>query len=227
MKSILILATALLTSSVAFCGDTLTSKINKATVFLSGAQVFRQTNSVTIKKGVNEMIIQDVSPYINQQQLQATAIGNFLILDVQMQTEYVPPKNYASSILPEKTQIEITQLEDSVLYLTFELERINEKLNNLASEKMMIQQSQLIKSGGLSDTLPEFKEIVKYYRVQLDDINELIVSWKKKQHKTQLRDQKHKARLQELRNYAHNTNQPNEPAKTRYHVVVNNCLDSP
>ncbi len=137
-----------------------------------------------------------------------------------MQTEYVPPKNYQSVIVPAKTQKEITRLEDSVLFLTFELERINEKLNNLASEKSMIKQSQLIKSGGLSDTLPEFKEIVKFYRAQLDDINELIVSWKKRQHKTSIRDKKHKERLQELRNYANNTQQPNVPAKTRYHVVV-------
>jgi uncharacterized protein (TIGR02231 family) len=225
MKTLLILATALLTSSVAYCGDTLTSKINKATVFLSGAQVFRQTSSVPIKKGVNEMVIKDVSPYVTQQQLQATAVGNFLILDVQLQTEYVPPKNYTPNILPEKTQKEITRLEDSILFLTFELERINEKLNNLSSEKNMIKQSQLIKAGGLSDTLPEFKEIVKYYRSQLDDINELIVSWKKRQHKASIRDQKHKARLQELRNYANNTQQPNVPAQTRYHIVVTTYSD--
>ncbi len=220
MKSLLILATALMTSSVAFCGDTLTSKINKATVFLSGAQVFRQTNSVPIKKGVNELVIKDVSPYVTQDQLQATAVGNFLILDVQMQTEYVPPKNHAPSILPEKTQKEITRLEDSILFLTFELERINEKLNNLSSEKSMIKQSQLIKAGGLSDTLPEFREIVKYYRSQLDDINELIVSWKKRQHKASIRDKKHKARLRELRKYANDTKQLNQPAKNRYHIVV-------
>lgn len=225
MKAILILITLLFSTSFAFCGDTLTSKIDKATVFLSGAQVFRKTNSVSIKKGVNEVVIQDVSPYVNQQQLQATAVGNFLILDVQLQTQYVPPTNYEGIVLPEKIQTEMNRLEDSVLYLTFELERINEKLNNLASEKSMIMQSQLVKSGGTSDTLPEFKEIVSYYREKLDDINELIVAWKKIKHKTGVRDLKHKARLQELRTYAQQTKQPNEPAKTRYHVVVTTYSD--
>ena len=225
MKSILILATALLTSSSAFCGDTLSSNINKATVFLSGAQVFRQTNSIPIKKGVNEMVIEDVSPYVTQDQLQETAVGNFLILDVQMQTQYIPPTNFQAVIVPEKTQKEITRLEDSILFLTFELERINEKLNNLASEKNMIMQSQLIKAGGLSDTLPEFKEIVSFYRAKLDDINELIVTWKKAKHKAANRDAKHKIRLQELRNYAQNTQQPNEPAKTKYHIIVTTYAD--
>ncbi len=225
MKSILILATALLTSQFAFCGDTLSSNIHKATVFLSGAQVFRQTGTVPIKKGVNEVIIKDVSPYITQQQLQATAVGNFLILDVQLQTEYVAPTNYQIIILPEKIQKEINQLEDTLLFLTFELERITEKLNNLAGEKNMILQSQLVKAGGMSDTLPEFKEIVSYYRVKLDDINELIVAWKKKKHLATMRDTKHKVRMQELRNYTQNTKQPNEPAKTRYHIVVTTYSD--
>ena len=225
MKSILILITALLVSSYAFCGDTLSSKIDKATVFLSGAQVFRQTDIITIKKGVNEVILKDVSPYITQQQLQATAIGNFLILDVQLQKQYVPPTSYQSAILPEKTQKEITLLEDSILFLTFELERINEKLNNLANEKNMIMQSQLIKGGGTSDTLPEFKEVVTFYRAKLDDINELIVAWKKKKHKAEIRDTNHKTRLQELRNYAQNTKQPDQPAKTRYHIVVTTYSD--
>ena len=225
MKSILILATALLTSSFGFCGDTLSSKINKATVFLSGAQVFRQSSTVPVKKGVNEVVIKDVSPYVTQQQLQATAVGNFLILDVQLQTQYVPPTNFEAVIVPERTQKEISKLEDSILFLTFELERINEKLNNLASEKSMIMQSQLIKSGGTSDTLPEFKEIVTFYRAKLDDINELIVEWKKKKHIAGIRDTKHKIRLQELRTYVQKTKQPNEPAKTRYHIVVTTYAD--
>ncbi len=171
------------------------------------------------------MVIKDVSPYVTQQQLQATAVGNFLILDVQLQTQYVPPTNFESVIIPAKTQKEITRLEDSTLFLTFEIERINEKLNNLASEKTMIMQSQLIKSGGTSDTLPEFKEIVTFYRAKLDDINELIVAWKKKKHKAGIRDAKHKVRLQELRTYAQKTKQPNEPAKTRYHIVVTTYSD--
>ena len=86
MKTLVIVTMILFTSLSSFAIDTLSSDITKATVFLSGAQVFRKTKTVTIKKGVNELILKDVSPYLNQQQLQATAEGNFLILDVQYQT---------------------------------------------------------------------------------------------------------------------------------------------
>lgn len=225
MKAILILASLLLFSNNAFCGDTLSSNISKATVFLSGAQVFRQTNTVSIKKGVNEMIIKDVSPYISQQQLQATAVGSFLILDVQLRTEYVAPSGFQATIVPEKIQKELASLSDSLLFLSFDLERINAKLDNLNGEKAMILQNQLIASGGTSDTLPEFKDIVTFYRTKLDDINELILKWKKQKHYAQAREAKHRARQAELYAYTQNTNQPTQAATTRYHVVVTTYSD--
>ena len=65
MKSILIILSVTLSCNFSIATDTLVSTISKATVFLSGAQVFRSTPAVAIKKGVNEMIIKDVSPNLN------------------------------------------------------------------------------------------------------------------------------------------------------------------
>lgn len=227
MKSILILTTTLILNTICFAADTLSSDISKATVFLSGAQVFRQTKSIPIKKGVNEVIIKDVSPYLNQQQIQASAkSGNFLILDVQYQTEYIAPLNAAPTIVPEKIQKEINWINDSLLFISFERERIKSKLNNLEEEKRMVTQNQLIKSGGISDTLPEFREIVEFYRVKLDEINELIHLWKKKEYYVGARESKHQIRLNELNNYSRNVGQPISPARTRYHILVTTYSDA-
>jgi uncharacterized protein (TIGR02231 family) len=225
MKTITTLIAVLMIQSIAFCGDTLHSTITKATVFLSGAQVFRQTNLVSIKKGVNEMIIKDVSPYLNQQQIQATAKGSFLILDVQYMTEYVAPSTIAARIIPEKVQREIDQLNDTLLFITFEKERIAAKLANLNDEKVMVTQNQLIKGGGTSDTLPELRDVVSYYRAKLDDINELIHKWKKISYRVDLRDKKHRTRLSELKNYATAVGEPVAAAKTRYHILVTTYSD--
>lgn len=227
MKSILILTTTLILNTICFAADTLSSDISKATVFLSGAQVFRQTKSIPIKKGVNEVIIKDVSPYLNQQQIQASAkSGNFLILDVQYQTEYIAPLNAAPTIVPEKIQKEINWINDSLLFISFERERIKSKLNNLEEEKRMVTQNQLIKSGGISDTLPEFREIVEFYRVKLDEINELIHLWKKKEYYVGARESKHQIRLNELNNYSRNVGQPISPARTRHHILVTTYSDA-
>lgn len=225
MKVSVLVITALFVGSYTFAADTLSTNIKKATVFLSGAQVFRESNNVNIKKGVNEVIIKDVSPNLNPTNIQATAAGDFLILDVQFQTEYVPPTNNEPTVVPERTQREINWLNDSILFLGFERERVNAKLQNLNEEKRMITQNQLIKSGGISDTLPEFKEVVAFYREKLDEINELIYIWKKKQHYATARDTKFRARLTELQEYVRNTKQPYRAAETRYHILVTTYSD--
>lgn len=209
----------------AFSADSLKTTITKATVFLSGAQVFRQSKTITVKKGVNEFIVKDVSPYLIQQQIQATAKGSFLILDVQYQTEYVAPPAIEPTIVPVKIQKEINRLNDTLLFISFENERIKSKLENLNNEKTMVKQNQLIKGGGISDTLPELKSVVEYYRVKLDDINELLHTWKKKQHIVALRQEKHQTRLNELNNYSANIFQPTTAAKTRYHILVTTYSD--
>ncbi len=178
-----------------------------------------------MKKGVNEFIIKDVSPYLTQGQIQATSKGSFLILDVQYQTEYVAPPAIQPTIIPEKIQKEINILNDSLLFISFEVERITAKLANLNDEKRMVKQNQLIKAGGISDTLPELKSVVEYYRVKLDDINELIHKWKKRQYIVSLREKKHRTRLSELNNYASNIKQPVQPAQTRHHILVTTYSD--
>ncbi|MFZ9028327.1 MAG: DUF4139 domain-containing protein [Crocinitomicaceae bacterium] len=225
MKTIILLVFTMLTAT-SFATDSLQTTVSKATVFLSGAQVFRESKSFSVKKGVNEVVITDVSPYLNQNQIQATAKGNFLILDIQYQTEYIPPTGVIPAVIPQKIQKEIDWLNDTILFIGFEKERISEKLKNLNEEKRMVTQSQLIKSGGISDTLPEFKEIVEFYRVKLDEINELIHVWKKKQHLITVRDNKYRTRLNELNNYAHNTGQPARPAVNRNHIVVTTYADA-
>lgn len=220
MKVIILTFAIIALQFSAFSIDTLSTNIKKATVFLSGAQVFRETKTINIKKGVNELIIKDVSPYLNPQQLQATAKGQFMILDVQFISEYVVPPSNPVTVVPEKVQREINALNDTILFISFEKERVQSKLNNLIEERNMVMQNQLMKGGGISDTLPEFKEVVKFYRLKLDDINELILKWKKKQYYVNARGSKHQARLNELNLFVQNSAQPQAFPTTRYHIQV-------
>jgi len=63
-KQLIILTLGML---VAFPGwsKTVTSRISSVTVYLNGAQVYRKAKT-TLKKGTNEIIIDDVSPYMNE-----------------------------------------------------------------------------------------------------------------------------------------------------------------
>ena len=91
MKKIITGICCLIAFTNTYSIDTLKSKVSDVTVFLSGAQVFRTSSNTYIKKGISEFIIKDVSPQVNQNQIQASSNGKFLILDVQYKTEFVEP----------------------------------------------------------------------------------------------------------------------------------------
>ena len=81
MKTISFLSMLLFSTNLMGCRHFVYTEIKKQRSSY-GAQVFRQSKLINIKKGVNEVIIKDVSPYLNKQHIQATAIGNgFMILD--------------------------------------------------------------------------------------------------------------------------------------------------
>ena len=220
MKKGCLLIATLAIFSQSFAADTLSSKIKQATVFLSGAQVFRETKAISIRKGVNEVIIKDVSPYLNPHNIQATAKGRFLILDVQHKVEYIMPPEQKPQIIPEKVQKEINRLNDSLLFIGFEREEVTAKLQTLNEEKNMIIQNKLIKNGGVSDTLPELKNVVSFYREKLGEINEMTHKLKKQQHFIITRETKHRTRLNELNNFNRKTAQPTPTRRERHHILV-------
>ncbi len=203
-----------------FALDTLSSKISDVTVFLRGAQVFRKTNSIYLKKGITEYVIKDVSPQLNQKQIQATAKGNFMILDVKHQTEYIEPKKVKPQVVPQRIQNEITAIQDSMIFIKFEKEEITSQLKTLNNEKNMLLNNKLMKGGGRSDSLAVLKEAIVFYRKKLNEINGLIHVQKRKQHFLLARESKTKTRLSELQQFNRNVGQPQKPARTRHHVVV-------
>ena len=200
--------------------DTLSSKIKQATVFLRGAQIYRETKTINIKKGISEMIIKDVSPQLDPAQLQATALGNFLILDVQRILEYVVPSANKPVVIPKKVQKEIKALQDTMLFINFEKEQINSRLTALTGEKNMILKNRLMQGGGKSDSLPVLIDAMKFYRKKLNEINRLIHKVKRSQHYLTRREAKHSLRLNELRQFNYKVAKPRQVPTTRHHIKV-------
>jgi NhaP-type Na+/H+ or K+/H+ antiporter len=58
------------------------TKIEKATVFLNGAQINR-TGKVLVNPGASEIIFSGISPYINPQSIQVKCEANFTVLSVK------------------------------------------------------------------------------------------------------------------------------------------------
>ena len=80
MKSLIILFTLLSVNTFATEVLEVKSKIKNVIVYQQGAQI-NQNGDYSVKKGVTELKIRGVSPYIDPSTLQINATGNIVILD--------------------------------------------------------------------------------------------------------------------------------------------------
>lgn len=196
---------------------TISSSIHSVTVYINGAQIYRKAKT-TLKKGTNEIIIDDVSPYLNTKSIQASCSGSPLILNVKHQIEYNDPV-IVSEPLPEKIQKEISTMEDSLFFQDLSLQKIMNEIRNLEQEKNIITNNKTIRGEGKSDSLPVFMLAVEFYHDKLNVIEKQLLDLKIKQYKLSQKYSNTESKLSELRNYSfHKTIPP--VVKQQVHQIV-------
>jgi uncharacterized protein (TIGR02231 family) len=197
----------------------ITSKVKSATVFLKGAQVFRQGRT-SLKPGTNKIIFDDVSPFLNPKSIQASASNGVLILDVKHTIFYKEPKAQKPQIIPERIQKEINGLNDSILIKQYELNMITTLKNNFLNEKKLIINNKVMRGEGRNDSLEVLIKAVNFYRERLGEIEAKLFKVKVKEHKLSNNFNKMKERLAELKRYNHNVAQPVVSKRKIHRVVV-------
>lgn len=201
------------------------SKIEKATVFLDGAQVFR-TGTFSISQGVTKLVFDGVSPQIVSSSIQVNGTGNFTILDVKYFIQYPEPD--APLVMPAKIIQDIRLLEDSIEMMNFDLEGLNLQKQVLDAEKNMLANHKIMRGEGHSDTMPVLREALEYFRQRMFNINSELMKNKLAATKTTKTITKMRERLQKLNNYNAHHGKPNDPAKQPSHQVhVTVSADAP
>jgi len=221
MKNLIIIIT-LLISPALFAVENekiIESKVKSATVFLKGAQVFRQGRT-SLKPGTNKIIFNDVSPFLNPKSIQASASHGALILDVKHTVFYNEPKAQKPQVIPERIQKEINRLSDSILIKQYELNMVTTLKNNFLSEKKLIAENKVMRGEGRNDSLEVLIKAVNFYRERLGEIELKLFDIKVKEHKLSNNFNKMKDRLAELKRYNHNVSQPVIEKRKIHRVVV-------
>lgn len=77
----------LLITIPSIAANTFKAKVEKATVYLNGAQLF-SSHDVSLLQGVNEIIFEGVSPLLQAPSLQASGKGSFTIMEVRFDAIY-------------------------------------------------------------------------------------------------------------------------------------------
>ena len=148
--------------------NTFKAKVEKATVYLNGAQLF-SSHDVVLAQGVNDIIFEGVSPLLQAPSLQASGKGSFTIMEVKFDAIY---PEVAAVVKPSTKKLKALQLVgDSIMEIQLQLDEITDKMAALQTEKNILLGNRLIKGETKRDTLNLFKDAMDYLRTRLNNLN--------------------------------------------------------
>jgi uncharacterized protein (TIGR02231 family) len=136
------------------------SDIKEVTVFMSGAQVSR-TGSIYLNPGTTEIVFEDLSPYVVATSIQASGKGDFTILSVVHQMDYM--KNSIKS----KEQL---ALEDSVEKHQDQLEYFTGLATVYTQEAAMIIANQSLGGANVGVKVQDLKDAADFFLTRLSEI---------------------------------------------------------
>lgn len=189
---------------------TVTAPIEKATVFLTGAQLYHSTN-VSLPKGQSEIIIEGLSSSLDPNSVQGGGKGDFTILDIQYRLFY--PEPIANPVILTETDKKIKAISDSIVELDFDLRTFYNRREVLNVQKQMMLNNTLYK-GNSSDSLALIQQTVEYYDKKLNEIYVELLQVEKKEYQLNLKKSLMQSRIYELQNYRNqqaSMQQPNNP----------------
>lgn len=144
---------------------TVTPKLQKVTVYIQGAHLYYNEN-ISLQPGNNEIIFENISPYLVETSLQASSKGA-VVMDIKHNLKY-------------KERVEVTRkydkmienVSDSLEEIGYQLKDIENKFNVLAKEKNMLLNNRIMKGESLKDSLALLKDGMVYLQEKLNSIYE-------------------------------------------------------
>lgn len=135
------------------------SKIERVIVFLDGAQIER-TSTATIPAGTSSIVFHDLSPEIEEQSIQVKGAGNFSILSVGRQNNYLNE---------QKANEEIKILEQRLNDLNDQVDIKQNNILNLKKEEDLLAANQSVGTGGAGLDLNKLKQLLEFQRARLTE----------------------------------------------------------
>jgi uncharacterized protein (TIGR02231 family) len=137
-----------------------TSQIKEVTVFLQGAQISRQSR-VNITKGTSTLIFRDLPAGIDPQSIQARGEGNFVILSLLHQVNYLAGAHKTAGI---------QALQDTLKMLENQLAEVSGKQAVMKSEEELLIANRNLGGTDRTITMAELKLAADFYRTRLTEI---------------------------------------------------------
>lgn len=166
----------------------LETKVNAATLYLTGAELSRETQ-INLKRGNNLLIFKGLSPFVNEKSVRISGDIDLSILSISTKTNY---------LTKEKELPVIQKLKDSLQIIVEKLRLNSDEISAYKAEKEMIMANKSI--GGTNNGVPisELKQSADFFRERLMDINKRIAKLEWKNIKLKSLSQKYRNELKEV-----------------------------
>ncbi len=136
------------------------SKITDVTVFLNKAQITREVKT-RVDAGKTNIILAGLTSQLDQQSIQVKGNGNFIILGIAHQQNYLNELN-----MPRSLKL----LKDSIDYLQRQIILEQSQKEILNKEEQMLLSNQKIGGANQNLTVAELRAMADFYRARLSDI---------------------------------------------------------
>ena len=135
------------------------SRISRVIVFLHGAQIERE-QQLFVPAGTSTILFQGLSPEIDEQSIQVKGAGNFTILAVNRQSNFLNEQKVAQ---------EIKKLQEKIASLQEEQDILQNNNNILKKEEDMLAANQSIGSGAAGVDLNKLKLALDFQKARLTE----------------------------------------------------------
>lgn len=167
----------------------LNSKITNVTVFISGAQVQRQAENFEVPQGVSLLVFSGLSAAIEAQSIQATGEGNFTILSVTQQRNF---------LLEKKTTAEKTNYLALIDDLTDKIWTLKSESEVNKAEEEMLGKNQVVMGPNVNYDLTKLKQALDFQKQRLTEVKNKQVQINNAIVKLQIELNKYNQQLNEL-----------------------------
>jgi uncharacterized protein (TIGR02231 family) len=140
--------------------------VKEVKVYLNGAMVSR-TGKSSIDAGTTKIVFENLSSTINAQSISVSGKGDFTILSVVHQLNY---------LASEKKTPEIKLLEDSLEILTYKMSQLQNRKSVLNEEQNMLLANKSVGGANTGVNAAELKNVSEFLRIRLTDIKDKLLA---------------------------------------------------
>jgi len=138
------------------------TRIVRVKVYLQGAEVYRSARA-ELPKGVSELVLGNLSPYINASSIQVSSTNNVAVLSATFRNNYMVPVK-----LPQQIRL----WQDSVALLETEIRRLETKKNLLEKESEIFLNNRSIGGSQNGVNAAELQKVADLFRSRMNQIRE-------------------------------------------------------